>query len=430
MRRAWRLCPLAWGIGCYTDAVATTQPPAAADVAVVGAGILGLAVARELLRRRPATSLTVFEREQEIASHQTGHNSGVVHAGIYYLPGSLKAQLCVRGATSLHRFCEEHSIRVERCGKVIVALEESELPALEELERRGTANGVRGLRRLDAAGLKEVEPNVEGRAALHSPDTAIVDYRAVAAALAAEIRAAGATIVTGCGVSALAERGPEVVVAHDRGETVVQHAVAAAGAWSDRLARVSGGSADPRIVPFRGGYLRLRPEKQGLVNGLVYPVPNPGLPFLGIHLTRQVDGEVLLGPSALLVGARDAYRLRRVSPRDLFETLTWPGTARVMGRWWRTGLQEIRFASSRRAFVAEAARYVPGLRIEDVRPGPAGIRAQAISRDGRLVDDFAFSATTRTLHVRNAPSPGATSSFAIAEHVVDRAEATFGWPAV
>ena len=404
------------------------QPPAASDLAVVGAGILGLAVARELLRRRPGTSLTIFEREPELASHQTGHNSGVVHAGIYYLPGSLKAELCVRGASALHVFCAEHSIRVDRCGKVIVALEDSELPALLELERRGTANGVRGLRRLDAAGLREVEPNVTGLAALHSPETAIVDYRAVARALAAEIRAAGATIVTRCRVASLEERGAEVVVAHDRGETAVRHALACAGAWSDRLARASGGSADPRIVPFRGGYLRLRPEKQGLVNGLVYPVPNPELPFLGIHLTRQVDGEVLLGPSALLVGARDAYRLRRISPRDLVETLSWPGTVRVMRRWWRTGLQEIRFASSRRAFVAEAARYVPGLRVEDVLPGPAGVRAQAVSRDGRLVDDFAFSATARTLHIRNAPSPGATSSFAIAEHVVDRAETTFGWP--
>lgn len=406
------------------------QPPAASDLAVVGAGILGLAVARELLRRRPGTGLTVFEREPEIASHQTGHNSGVVHAGIYYAPGSLKAELCVRGARALHAFCEEHAIRVERCGKVIVALEDSELPALLELERRGTANGVRGLRRLDEAGLREVEPNVAGRAALHSPGTAIVDYRAVAHALAAEVRAAGATIVTGCRVASLDERGAEVVVAHDRGETTVRHALACAGAWSDRLARASGGDADPRIVPFRGGYLRLRPEKQGLVNGLVYPVPNPELPFLGIHLTRQVDGEVLLGPSALLVGARDAYRLRRLSPRDLFETLSWPGTVRVMGRWWRTGLQEIRFASSRRAFVAEAARYVPDLRVGDVLPGPAGVRAQAVSRDGRLVDDFAFSGTARTLHIRNAPSPGATSSFAIAEHVVDRAEATFGWPSV
>jgi (S)-2-hydroxyglutarate dehydrogenase len=412
-------------VGWYTKAVENAQPPATSDVVVVGAGILGLAVARELLRRRPGVRLTVFEREREIASHQTGHNSGVIHAGIYYLPGSLKAQLCVRGAGALHRFCEEHSIRVERCGKVIVALEESEIPALLELERRGRENGVPGLRMLDAAGLSEVEPNVTGRAALHSPGTAIVDYRAVADALAAEIRAAGATIVTGCGVGSLLDSGSEVVVTHEGGETAARHVVACAGAWSDRLARTSGGSADPRIVPFRGGYLRLRPGKQGLVNGLVYPVPNPALPFLGIHLTRRIDGEVLLGPSALLVGARDAYQLMRIRPGDLFETLAWPGTARMIGRWWRTGLKEIRFAASRRAFVAEAARYVPDLRVGDVLPGPAGVRAQAVSRDGRLVDDFVFSATARTLHVRNAPSPGATSALAIAEDIVDRAEATF-----
>lgn len=401
--------------------------PEAADVAVVGAGILGLAVARELLRRRPGTKLTVFEREAGIARHQTGRNSGVVHAGIYYLPGSLKAQLCVRGASALAEFCEGHGIRFERCGKVIVALEERELPALDELERRGRENGVPGLRRLDPAALADVEPNVRGIAALHSPATAIVDYPAVAAALAAEIAAAGAEIVTGCGVTALSERGSEVVVEHERGQTVAGRVIGCAGAWSDRLARRSGAPADPRIVPFRGAYLRLRPERRGLVNGLVYPVPNPELPFLGIHLTRHVSGDVLLGPSALLVGARDAYRLRRISPRDLAETLAWPGTARVMHRWWRTGLQELRFASSRRAFVEEAARYVPCLRVDDVLPGFAGIRAQAVSRDGRLVDDFAFSETARTLHVRNAPSPGATSSLAIAEHIADRAEATFGW---
>jgi 2-hydroxyglutarate dehydrogenase len=404
-----------------------SHAPAVTDVAVVGAGILGLAVARELLRRRPGTVLTVFEREPEIARHQTGHNSGVVHAGIYYLPGSLKAQLCVRGARALRDFCEEHGIQLERCGKVIVALEESERPALEELERRGRENGVAGLRRLDAAGLAEVEPNVRGVAALHSPETAIVDYPAVAAALASEITAAGAELVTGCGVTALREGNSDVQVEHEQGETRAGRVIACAGAWSDRLARTSGAPADPRIVPFRGGYMWLRPERQGLVNGLVYPVPNPELPFLGIHLTRHVSGNVLLGPSALLVGARDAYQLRRIRPRDLAETLAWPGTARVMRRWWRTGLQEIRFAASKRAFVEEAARYVPSLQLEDVLPGPAGIRAQAVSRDGRLVDDFSFSETARTLHVRNAPSPGATSALAIAEHIADRAEVTFGW---
>ena len=397
------------------------------NIAVIGAGILGLAVARELLRRRPDTSLTVLEREPGIARHQTGHNSGVVHAGIYYLPGSLKAVLCVRGAEAMHRFCAEHGIRIERCGKVIVALNEAELPALAELERRGRANGVGGLRMLDSRALAEVEPNVRGIAALHSPATAIVDYSAVAAALASEVAAAGAEIVTGCDVKALHEHATHVEVEHRLGTLRADHVIACAGAWSDRLARTSGASSDPRIVPFRGAYMRLRPERRTIVNGLVYPVPNPELPFLGIHLTRQVNGDVLLGPSALLVGARDAYRLRRFSVRDTVETLAWPGTARLMRRWWRTGLREIRFASSSRAFVAEAARYVPGLQVDDVLPGPAGIRAQAVSRDGGLVDDFQFSDSPRIVHVRNAPSPGATSSLAIAERIAERAEAAFGW---
>jgi len=402
-------------------------PPEVCDLAVIGAGILGLAVARELLRRRPGTSLTVFEREPAIAMHQTGHNSGVVHAGIYYLPGSLKAELCVRGARALAAFCEEHGIRLERCGKVIVALEKPELPALAELERRGRENGVPELRRLNAEELRHVEPHVAGLAALHSPETAIVDYPAVAAALAGELTSAGATIVCGCGVSALTESAGEVVVAHDLGVTRASRVIACAGAWSDRLARTSGAPADPRIVPFRGGYLRLRPERRDLVRGLVYPVPNPELPFLGIHLTRHVSGDVLVGPSALLVAARDAYRVTKVRPRDLVETLAWPGTARLVRRWWRTGLDELRFAASRRAFIEEAARYVPSLSHRDVLPGPAGIRAQAVSRDGKLLDDFAFTETRRTLHVRNAPSPGATSALAIAEHVADRAASIFRW---
>jgi len=407
--------------------VQTTPPPEECDVVVVGAGILGLAVARELLRRRPDVRLTVIEREYGVARHQTAHNSGVVHGGIYYTPGSLKARLCVRGASALFRFCEEHAIRYERCGKLIVAVDPSEMPALEELERRGRANGVPGLRRLDATGLREVEPHARGVAALHAPATAIVDFRAVADALAGELEAAEAAVVTGCAVDRFEEETRGVVVRHAHGETRARFAVACAGAWSDRLAVASGASPDPRIVPFRGSYLRLRPERRALVRGLIYPVPDPQLPFLGIHLSRHIDGEVRVGPSALLVGARDAYDVRRFRARDLAETLAWPGTARVVRRWWRTGLTEILHAASKRAFVAAAARYVPELRVEDVLPGPAGIRAQALSRDGALLDDFAFSETRRTLHVRNAPSPGATSALAIAEHVADRAAHAFGW---
>jgi (S)-2-hydroxyglutarate dehydrogenase len=398
------------------------------DVVVVGAGILGLAVARELLTRRPELSVTVLEREDRVGAHQTGHNSGVVHAGIYYAPGSLKARLCVEGARELYDFCERHDVPVERCGKVIVATTAAELPGLDELERRGRRNGVPGLRRLDRTGLRELEPHAEGVAALHSPATGIVDFPAVARALATEVADAGGTIALGREVLDVAARPREVVLRTPAGELVARHAVFCAGAWSDRLAVAAGAEADPRIVPFRGAYLRLRPERRHLVHGLIYPVPDPALPFLGVHLTRHIDGDVLVGPTALMAGARDAYRLGRVRPGDLGATLAWPGTWRMARRFWRTGLAETAYAASRRAFVRAAQRYVPDLKAEDVLPGPSGVRAQALGRDGALVDDFVISHTARALHVRNAPSPAATSSLAIARFVADRAEEAFGVP--
>jgi 2-hydroxyglutarate dehydrogenase len=371
------------------------EPPERCDAVVVGGGIIGLAVARELRRRRPDASIVVLEREASVATHQTGRNSGVIHQGVYYVPGSLKAALCRRGADLLYAFCEERGIRVERCGKVIVATGERELRRLDELHRRGLENGVPGLRRLGPGELREVEPHARGIAALHSPQTGIVDFAAVARALAHEV-----DVVTGCGVERLVEADGGVRVVHAHGETHAQLAIACAGLRSDRLAVASGAPPDPRIVPFRGGYHLLR--RQELVRGLIYPVPDPALPFLGIHLTRRIDGEVLVGPSALLVGG-----------------LRWPGTWRVARRWWRVGLTELRTAASARAFVNEARRYVPALERRDLLPGPSGVRAQAVGRDGSLVDDFVFTRTARTLHVRNAPSPGATSSLAIAEHVVN-----------
>jgi (S)-2-hydroxyglutarate dehydrogenase len=394
----------------------------ACDLAVVGGGIVGLATAREWQRRRPDARIVVLEREDRLGRHQTGSNSGVAHAGIYYKPGSLKARLCVEGLQRLYAFCEEHHIAHERCGKVIVALDRSELGRLDELEARGRANGVPGLRRVDAAGLAEIEPHAAGLEALHSPHTGIVDFGGVADALAAQLRAGGATVVTGCEVHSVAPAGHETIVAHGRGTLRAAKVVTCAGAWSDRLAVASGADPDPRIVPFRGGYLRLRPEARALVRGLIYPVPDPDLPFLGVHVTRRIDGEVLLGPSALLVGARDAYRLSRVRARDLTETLTWPGTWRMMRRWWRTGLDELRMATSRRSFVAACARYVPALSPDDVLPGPAGIRAQAVGRDGALVDDFVVHRAGGALHVRNAPSPAATSSLALANLIADQVE--------
>jgi (S)-2-hydroxyglutarate dehydrogenase len=406
-----------------------SEPRGECDLAVVGAGILGLATARELLRRHPDLTVQVLEREPAIAGHQTGHNSGVVHQGVYYQPGSLKARLCVAGARELYEYCDERGIPAERCGKLIVATASGELARLDELERRGAANGVPGLRRLDAQQLREIEPHARGIAALHSPETGIVDYARVAAGYADDVTAAGGAVGTGCGVAAVQAAGRRLRIVHGRGETRARHAVFCAGAWSDRLAVMAGGDPDPRIVPFRGAYRLLRPQRRSLVRGMIYPVPDPELPFLGVHLTRRIDGEVLIGPSALLAGARDAYALGRLVPGDIRSTLTWPGSYRMARRFWRTGVEELRHVLPGGTFVAAAARYVPELRDGDVTGGFAGVRAQAVGRDGRLVDDFVFSRTERALHVRNAPSPGATSSLAIARHIADEAARAFDLPA-
>jgi (S)-2-hydroxyglutarate dehydrogenase len=374
------------------------------DLAIVGGGIVGLAVAREMTLRDPGAEIRVLEAEDTVATHQTGRNSGVVHAGIYYRPGSLKARLCVEGARDLYAYCDEHGIPYERCGKVIVAIDASELPALDELERRGRENGVPGLRRLDPDGLREVEPHAAGVAALHSPSTGIVDFAAVARRLAEDL-----DVHAGCGVQGVEATRGGVVLRHARGELRARHAIFCAGLASDRLAVAAGGPPEPRIVPFRGGFLRLRPERRDLVRSLIYPVPDPRLPFLGVHLSRHPSGEVVIGPTALLVGG-----------------LRWPGTWRLMRRFWRTGVAELRHAASRRTLARAAGRYVPELSARDVLPGPSGVRAQAVARDGTLLDDFAFSETERALHVRNAPSPAATSAFAIARLVADRAELHFG----
>jgi 2-hydroxyglutarate dehydrogenase len=393
-----------------------------ADLAVVGGGILGLAVARELGRRYPGRRVVVLEREREPGLHQTGHNSGVAHAGIYYAAGSLKARLCVAGAAELADYCHARGLPHERCGKLIVALDARELPALAELERRAAANGVPGVRRLDAAGLRRVETHAAGIAALHSPSTARVDFPAVARALADDVRDQGGEILCGAEVRGIAAAGRRIVLRHAAGELAAGFAVCCAGLWADRLARSAGARPDPRIVPFRGAYLRLAAHRQELVRGMIYPVPDPRLPFLGVHLTRGLAGDVVIGPTALLAPARDAYALRAIRRRDLGETLRWPGTWRLARRWWRTGLTELAHALSPRALTRAAARYVPELEPDDAAFAWAGVRAQALGRDGRLVDDFVFSRTERALHVRNAPSPAATAALAIARHVADEAE--------
>jgi L-2-hydroxyglutarate oxidase len=403
-----------------------TPPPSSCDLAIVGGGIVGLAVARELIQRNPQASVCVLERERDIGTHQTGHNSGVIHAGVYYVPGSLKARLCVEGAREMYEYCEQRGIASERCGKVIVATDASELDRLDELERRGRANGVPGLRRIDAAGIEELEPHARGIAGLHSPETGIADFPGVAHAYAQDILEAGAALSTSCEVLGVDVDGRSLRLSHSHGTTTAGHAVFCAGAWADRLAVAAGADPDPRIVPFRGAYLRLVPQRRELVRSLIYPVPDPSLPFLGVHLTRHIDGDVLIGPTALMAGARDAYQLTTVRRRDLLETLGWPGTWRMLMKWWSTGVTELRHAALRSAFVRAAARYVPELQVADVQPAFAGVRAQALARDGRLVDDFVFSHTERALHVRNAPSPAATSSLAIARHVADEAHRAFG----
>lgn len=394
--------------------------PRPRDLIVVGAGIVGLAVAREWRLRRPHDSVTVLEREAGPALHQTGRNSGVVHGGIYYQPGSLKARLCVEGSRLMYEYCEQHAIEHERCGKLIVALKGDEIARLDELEARGVANAVPGLRRVGGTEITDIEPNAVGREALHAPNTGVVDYAAVARCLAKDLEADGVGLRFDTEVTAISDGEPVRVRTGETVETA-QTVIVCAGLWADRLARSAGAARDPQIVPFRGAYLGLTPTETPRVNGMIYPVPNPELPFLGVHITKHIDGHVSLGPTAMMVGARDAYSLRRLNGRDAWESLTWPGTWRVARRYWRVGIDEIKMAASRRAFVAAAARYLPGLSVADLDGSTyAGVRAQAVGRDGSLVDDFVISHGGGVHYVRNAPSPAATSAFALARELLDR----------
>ncbi|TWG92325.1 L-2-hydroxyglutarate oxidase LhgO [Nocardioides sp. J9] len=389
-------------------------------IGIVGGGIVGLAVGREITLRRPGTRVVVLEKEVEVGAHQTGHNSGVVHAGIYYRPGSLKATLCTRGRLLLRDYCAEHGLPYDECGKVVVAVDPAEADRFDALERTATENGVPGLRRLDAAALREVEPHAVGLAALHSPHTAITDYVAVARRLAADIEAAGGEVHCSTPATAISRVAGRVRVSTPRSSYDVDRLVLCGGLQSDRLGRLAGGEADPRIVPFRGEYLAVRREKQDLVRGMVYPVPDPRYPFLGVHFTRRVGGGLEVGPNAVLAPHRDGYRRRSVRPADLASTLAWPGFWRMARQHWRTGVTEVRGSLSVRAYLRQAQRYVPGIAADDVVRAGFGVRAQAVDRDGTLVDDFRIDNLDGVLCVRNAPSPAATSSLAIAEHVVTR----------
>jgi len=398
------------------------------DVVIIGAGIVGLAVSRELLSRYPRLRLAVLDKEPSVGQHQTGHNSGVLHSGIYYAPGSLKARLCVQGQRELYAYCEHKGIPTDRCGKVIVAVADSELPRLQNLLERGLANGVEGLEMIGPERLRELEPHCIGIKALYSPNTGIVDYSRVNRAYADDVVTAGGEVLPGYGVTAMSERPGRVVLETPAGEVEAQHVVACAGLHSDRVARLTGAPRDPRIVPFRGDYWILRPDRRDLARNLIYPVPDPAFPFLGVHFTRRLDdGSVWLGPNAVLAFSREGYGRLDLRPRDLAEAVAYRGFQKLAAKFWQTGMQEMVRDFSKEAFLKSLQVYVPELTMADLLPGPSGVRAQALGPDGGLVDDFVFNTQgNRIVHVRNAPSPGATSSLAIGRQIADTAAQTFG----
>lgn len=385
---------------------------------VVGGGILGLAAARLAAVEGFADEVVVLEKEPAPATHQTGRNSGVVHAGLYYEPGSLKARLCRRGVGLLRDYCAANAVPWEDCGKVLVASDAVEAARLEGIAERATANGVPGIEILDRAGLAAVEPHASGVAALHSPTTAITDYAAVARSFAREVEGAGGQVRTGVRAVRVEQPGGPAVVLEGGERVAGDRVLVCAGLQSDLLARASGRPADPAIIPFRGEYWALRPQRAGLVRGLVYPVPDPGLPFLGVHLTRCVDGRVLVGPNAVLAGAREGYRRRDIDRAELRRSLAAPGLRRLVARHPRAVAAELGRSGSRRLFARGAARLVPGITAGDLEPSVAGVRAQAVDRDGTLVEDFRLESAGGVAWVRNAPSPAATASMAIAEELL------------
>lgn len=393
-----------------------------ASTAVVGGGIVGLAIARELLLRRAGESVVVLEKERSVGAHQTTHNSGVVHAGIYYPPGTLKAELSARGRSMLREYCLEHGLPYSAAGKAVVAVHPAETLLLDRLEERATANRVPGLRRIGSRELREIEPHVAGVAALYSPGTAITDFAAVARSLAEEVVALGGEIRLGTEVTGLRRTAGQLRVRlRHRGETREEtfgSAILCPGLYADRAGRWADGQSSPRIIPFRGEYLMLAEHRAHLVRGLVYPIPDPRYPFLGVHFTKRIDGRVDIGPNAVLALHRQGYRRRDVSLRDTWELLTWPGFWKLAGAHWRTGMQEFQGSMSAETFLRAARRYLPALTAQDVTSRHAGVRAQAVARDGSMVDDFLITQTGPITAVRNAPSPAATSSLAIAEHVV------------
>ncbi|MFF9457947.1 L-2-hydroxyglutarate oxidase [Streptomyces flaveolus] len=387
-------------------------------IGIVGAGIVGLATGREIALRHPGTRVVVLEKEPEVSLHQTGHNSGVVHAGIYYTPGSLKANLTVRGVALLREYCQDRELPYREIGKLVMAVRQDELGRMENLYQRAKNNHVPDLRRVSKDEIKDLEPNAGGIAALHSPRTAITDYPAIAREFAKDLADAGGEVNLGFPVTGITNVPGGIEVASGQQRLKVDRLILCAGLQSDSVARLAQDKQEPRIVPFRGEYMLLKPDRTHLVRGLIYPVPDPRYPFLGVHFTPRVDGTVEVGPNAVLALAREGYRLTKVSPKDLLGLAAYPGSWRMAAQHWRTGIKEYRGALSTKAFMKDAGLYVPGVGAGDVVRGGAGVRAQALDRDGTLVDDFRIHQVGRITAVRNAPSPAATASMAIAEHIV------------
>ncbi len=396
------------------------------DIVVIGGGIIGLATARALVRRHEGLDVAVAEKEDEVGLHQTGHNSGVIHAGIYYAPGSQKAGFCWTGSQALRRYCDDRDIRYEMCGKLIVAIDESELAALEELQRRGVANGVEGLQIVDQERLQEIEPHAAGIRALHSPNTGIIDYDDVTRALAEDIVESGGEVVTGAEVTDIVTSDGDVHLQTSGGEVRASHVVNCAGLHADTVARMMGVEPGLRIVPFRGEYYSLVRERSGLVNGLIYPTPDPDLPFLGVHLSRRINGTVEAGPNAVLALAREGYKKTHIDVAEMARLLAFPGFWRMALANWSTAIKEEYRSVVKAEFARSMRRLVPEITMNDLHEPGAGIRAQAVSPKGELVQDFRIVRTASSVHVLNAPSPGATSCLPIADHIVVLAQEAFG----
>jgi L-2-hydroxyglutarate oxidase LhgO len=394
------------------------------DIAIIGGGIVGLATALALSERFPLLSVVIIEKELRLASHQTGHNSGVIHAGIYYKPGSYKAKLCVEGGRRMKAFCEANDVRHENSGKVIVATTEAERPRLMALYERGTANGVEGLALIDPARLREIEPHARAVVALHSPTTAIVDYTEVSRAMAANLESRGVALRTGTRVHAI-RRADRLYVESNKGTVAARHLINCAGLHADAVARMMGVRPEVQIIPFRGEYYTLR-RGQDRVRGLIYPVPDPEFPFLGVHFTKRIQGKVEAGPNAVLAFAREGYRRTSINLAEMLQTVTYRGFWAMAAKYWHTGMHEMYRSVSKRAFLHALQRLVPELEEHDLEPGGTGVRAQAVAPDGSLVDDFKISETPHAIHVLNAPSPAATASLAIGRHIADLAATSFG----